>query len=594
MKNILKNKWILLIVVLVVGIIIGKLISPSANNKVVDSNNQKVEASKDQIWTCSMHPQIRQNEPGLCPLCGMDLIPLEENGVETDPMAINMSNTAMQLANISTAVVGKIKPVKTIRLNGKIQTDERLVVSQSSHIPGRIERITVNFTGEFVNKGQEIAAIYSPELVTAQEELLETQKIKDLQPQLFNASKEKLKNWKLTENQIEQILQTGKTKEIFPMLADVSGYVTKKMVNMGDYVRKGEMIYEIANLSSVWLLFDVYESDMIWIKKGDKVAFTVQSIPGETFEGKITYLDPIIDPKTRVAKARIELANPDLKFKPEMFVSGNVEAKLPMKTDAIVIPKSAVMWTGKRSVVYVKLASEKGVNFIMRKVTLGPSLGDAYIIEEGLQEGEEIAVNGTFTIDAAAQLAGKPSMMSPEGGAVMTGHNHGGANTSESEKKPEKETIKSATINQKGKDALQPLIVDYLALKDALTADNMKEAQVQSTRLQKTLKGINMSLFKGESHTVWMKYSSEIQNALQHAQHFKEIGELRTAFQTVSDGMIGIISSFKPYNKTLYIEHCPMANDNKGADWLSLEEKIKNPYFGSKMLDCGSVKETIK
>lgn len=594
MKNILKNKWILLIVVLVVGIIIGKLISPSANNKVVDSNNQKVEASKDQIWTCSMHPQIRQNEPGLCPLCGMDLIPLEEDGVEADPMAINMSNTAMQLANISTAVVGKIKPVKTIRLNGKIQTDERLVVSQSSHIPGRIERITVNFTGEFVNKGQEIAAIYSPELVTAQEELLETQKIKDLQPQLFNASKEKLKNWKLTENQIEQILQTGKTKEIFPMLADVSGYVTKKMVNMGDYVRKGEMIYEIANLSSVWLLFDVYESDMIWIKKGDKVAFTVQSIPGETFEGKITYLDPIIDPKTRVAKARIELANPDLKFKPEMFVSGNVEAKLPMKTDAIVIPKSAVMWTGKRSVVYVKLASEKGVNFIMRKVTLGPSLGDAYIIEEGLQEGEEIAVNGTFTIDAAAQLAGKPSMMSPEGGAVMTGHNHGGANTSESEKKPEKETIKSATINQKGKDALQPLIVDYLALKDALTADNMKEAQVQSTRLQKTLKGINMSLFKGESHTVWMKYSSEIQNALQHAQHFKEIGELRTAFQTVSDGMIGIISSFKPYNKTLYIEHCPMANDNKGADWLSLEEKIKNPYFGSKMLDCGSVKETIK
>ncbi len=192
-----------------------------------------------------------------------------------------------------------------------------------------LKNLMVNFTGDYVKKGQVIASVYSPDLVTAQEELFEAQKIKETQPQLFNAAKEKLKNWKLTDSQIEQILQSGSTKETFDVQADVSGYVTKKMVNPGDYIRRGEAIYEIADLSKVWVLFDVYESDMSWIKKGDKVEFTIASLPGETFNGTITFLDPVIDPKTRVAKARVEVNNRGSKLKPEMFVSGTVEAKLP-------------------------------------------------------------------------------------------------------------------------------------------------------------------------------------------------------------------------------------------------------------------------
>jgi len=423
MKRTDKRTIIIAASTLVIGLLAGWLIFGGSKQPDKDEHQHETEVLGETIWTCSMHPQIRQNESGDCPICGMDLIPVEnDHNSEIDPKAITMSPTAMQLANVSTAPAGKINPIKQVRLNGKVQADERLVFTQSSHIPGRIEKLLVNFTGEYVTKGQAIASIYSPDLVTAQEELLVAKNIRETQPQLFNAVKEKLKNWKLSDIQIDEILNSGNIQEEFPLLADVSGYVTKKIINPGDYVRKGEILYEIADLTKVWVLFDVYESDISWIKKGDKVEFTISSLPGEGFEANITYLDPVIDPKTRVAKARIEYDNTNGKLKPEMFASGVVKAKLTNRSNSLVVPKSAVMWTGKRSVVYIRNNSEDGVSFMMREVSLGPALGDSYIVESGLQEGEEIAVNGTFSIDAAAQLAGKPSMMSPEGGQVTTGH----------------------------------------------------------------------------------------------------------------------------------------------------------------------------
>lgn len=545
-----------------------------------------------------MHPQIRKNEPGDCPICGMDLIPLEnDQDSEVDPMAISMSPTAMQLANVSTALVGKMKPVKQVQLNGKVQVDERLVYSQSSHIPGRIEKLMVNFTGEFVNKGQTIASVYSPELVMAQEELFEAQKMIENQPQLFNAAKEKLKNWKLSDNQIEEILKNGKIQEEFPIQADVSGYVIKKIINLGDYVRKGQTLYEIANLSKVWVLFDVYESDMTWIKKGDNIKFTVSSLPGESFEAYITYLDPVINPKTRVAKARIEYNNTTEKLKPEMFVSGVVEAKLTNKSNSLVVPKTAVMWTGKRSVVYVKNTNAKGVSFIMRDVTLGTVLGDSYIIKEGLEEGEEIAINGTFSIDAAAQLVGKPSMMNPEGGVAMTGHNHGETKMEDGKASAKQKDVKPSkpiSIGKEAKKALQPVYVDYLKFKDLLAADNVEGAKKVAVSMQDNLAKINMSIFTGESHTVWMKFSSNLKNTLQHVPHLSSIEEVREKFRQISITMIEMTNTFNPFDKTLYIQYCPMADNDKGADWLSLEKEIKNPYFGKSMLKCGEVKKEIK
>ncbi len=580
---------------LILGLLFGWLLFGGSENNNVDEHQHTDEMAGETIWTCSMHPQIRKNEAGACPICGMDLIPLEEdNNSELDPMAISMSQTAMQIANVSTEIVSKMKPIKSLRLNGKVQADERSVYSQSSHIPGRIERLMVNFTGEYVNKGQVIASIYSPELVTAQEELFEARKVVETQPQLFNAAKEKLKNWKLSDKQITQILESGVVKEELPIYSDVSGYVTEKMVNLGDYVNKGKAIYQIANLSNIWILFDVYESDMAWVKKGDEVSFTIPSLPGETFRGKISYIDPVIDPMSRVSKARIEVNNKGLKLKPEMFVSGIVEAKLPVKSNVIVIPKTAVMWTGKRSVVYIKNTSSKGVNFVMRDVTLGPSLGNGFVVNEGLQDGEEIAVNGTFSIDAAAQLAGKPSMMNPEGGPTMSGHNHGGGTMPISNDQIKKSVVKNVSISQKAKNALNPLLTDYLSMKDALTNDNLEKAKSSGTKMLKVIDGLNMSMFTGESHSVWMGFSSDIKNALQHVQHFKTLEEIRKPFQQVANTMIGLEMSFNPTNEVLYVIHCPMANNNKGADWLSTTKEVKNPYYGQAMLTCGEVTKEIK
>ncbi|MGF7138887.1 efflux RND transporter periplasmic adaptor subunit [Roseimarinus sediminis] len=564
-----KKTIITAIVTLVVGLLLGWLIFGGSEAEPADEHLHDTEVAEETTWTCSMHPQIRQSEPGDCPICGMDLIPLEnENNDEgLDPNAISMSPTAMQLANIQTAIVGNMDSVKKVRLNGKVQSDERLVYSQSSHIPGRIENLMVNFTGEYVQKGQVIASIYSPDLVTAQEELFEAQNIGESQPALFRAAQEKLKNWKLTEEQIQQILESGAVQENFEIRADVSGYVAEKIVNTGDYISRGQAIYKIADLTRVWILFDVYESDMPWVNQGEKVAFTIASLPGKTFEGEISFIDPVIDPKTRVAKARVVVANPNLALKPEMFASGVAEAQLSGDNEALVVPKSAVMWTGKRSVVYIKSSSEQGVNFIMREVTLGPALGESYVIESGLMEGEEIAVNGTFSIDAAAQLAGKPSMM----------------------QRPESKTME---VPQLFRQQITEVARAYFNIKNALVNDDPETAQKAAGKVSTTIENVNMQQLEEEAHQRWMPLQKKLKGASAMISANADIEKQREHFNTLSDAMLETTESFGLEIDKTYRQFCPMAFDDKGAFWLSESEEVLNPYFGDMMLRCGEVKQT--
>lgn len=618
MKNNNRNTIIIAAITLVAGLLAGWLIfSGGSKEPAPDTHDHETELAGETTWTCSMHPQIRQNEPGDCPICGMDLIPLEDDGNETlDPGALSMSETAMKLAGVSTARAMSLKPVKNVRLNGKVEVDERLVYSQSSHISGRIEQLMVNFTGEYIQKGQTIARVYSPVLVTAQEELFEAEKIKETQPELYQAARDKLRNWKLTDTQIDAILASGEIREEFPVKADVSGYVTKKMVNLGDYVAKGKTIYEIADLSRVWIMFDVYETDIAWISRNDSVEFTVQSLPGKVFEDKISYIDPVIDPQTRVAKARVAMKNPGSELKPGMFTSGIVEAQLDHIDKAMVVPASAVMWTGTRSVVFVKHTTDQGVNFTYREVTLGPSLGDSYIIEEGLEPGEEIAVNGTFSIDAAAQLAGKPSMMSPEGGVKMTGHQHGGGTSTDMQDATEsgKETVShtemettsgkeypteqhvntdEAKISDAEKAELQLLYDQYLALTEALANDNYEKGSAAGIAMKEALSKVNMEAFRDQAHVIWMDHAANLEKTLEHIAHQGSIEELRSAYKDISDAMIALTNSFGAIGDTLYLQYCPMANNDQGANWLSSYSEIRNPYFGDMMLKCGETQDTI-
>ena len=579
-KNILKMTGVLL-----AGLLLGWIFF--GGNDAPKSVTEKTEAT---VWTCSMDPQIRMAEPGNCPLCGMALIPLENNHSEADPNALQMTETAMKLANIQTMVVGSKEASKELRLNGKVQIDERKLYAQSTHIPGRIEQLSINFTGEKVNRGQRLGMVYSPELVTAQEELLQAYSIRNSQPELFDAAKQKLRNWKIGDKSINRILSSGKPIQQFPISADVSGIVTAKKVELGDYVDRGMPLYEIADLSSVWILFDVYESDIPWVKVGDKVSYTIQSLPGETFEGTISFLDPMINPQTRVATARIEVKNATNKLKPEMFASGIVKNNINKTgTKEIVIPKSAVMWTGERSIVYVKSTSENKVNFKLQEVMLGPSLGDAYVIKSGLENGEEIVINGTFTVDAAAQLAGKPSMMNSESNVVKTKNDQ-----SETAVNSKTEKTEQAAISPKAKEALKPIYQEYLNLKDALAADNLANAKKAGIAMQKSLSKVDMSLFSGDSHKIWMKHQNNLKLALKLAPNFKTIEEVRKAFHSISEAMIALTNSFKPFGQTLYVQYCPMVDGNKGANWLSQFEEIKNPYFGAAMLKCGETKATIK
>ena len=280
-----------------------------------------------------------------------------------------------------------------------------------AHISGRIEKLFVGFTGEVVTKGQLLALIYSPELITAQQELLEAAKEKQSQPAIYEAAIEKLRQWMLNDKQITQIEQSGQVKTKFEVYANTSGVVTTKKVNVGDYVSQGASLFDIANLSRVWVLFDAYESDLPFLNVGNTVNFSLQALPDKVFNSTIRFIDPVIDPVNRVAKVRVEIDNSGGKIKPEMFATGVVQANLNAYKDKLVIPRSAVLWTGKRSVVYVKEPDSDELNFKMREIEIGPMLGNSYVVISGLEEGEEIVSDGTFSVDAAAQLEGKPSMM---------------------------------------------------------------------------------------------------------------------------------------------------------------------------------------
>jgi len=584
--KIFSNKYVKYSLILILGTFIGWLVFHPSQNKE-EKHDQSAEVAQGTIWTCAMHPQIRMEQPGKCPICGMELIPLVKSSITSiDPSAIHLSKEAAQLANVLTSVVSKQKPVKEVRLYGKVQADERLFQSQTAHVPGRIERLSINFTGETVAIGQILAEIYSPELITAQQELLETVRTKNLQPELYEASKEKLRQWKLTDDQIAKIESSGVVQNNFEVVSNTSGTVTARRVNTGDHVSQGTVLFDIADLSKVWVMFDAYESDLQILHIGEKLSFTLQALPGIQFSGNIIFIDPVIDPVTRVAKVRVETGNQSGKLKPEMFATGIVLTTLNEYRNNMIIPKTAVLWTGKRSVVYVKQPGDEPI-FKLREIGLGPMLGESYVITEGLTDGEEIVTSGTFSVDAAAQLEGKPSMMNQGGGKTssMPGMIMPGDNSKEI---PDKMEVSMDFTIQ-----LNTIFDQYIILKDAFVQSDSKKVKQSARQVQQALSKVAMKQLTGESHLQWMDISGEMDNQIKLVISSDNIEEQRIAFSGFSDQFHKAIKTFGLMRKTVYYQFCPMAFDNKGAYWLSESKTIQNPYFGEKMMDCGETKETL-
>ena len=596
-----KREIVIITIAMAAGLIFGWIFfHGSGNTNYETEHNHELQAGQEKtIWTCSMHPQIKMDEPGQCPICGMDLIPLE-NDMEDEaaaPEEIQMSEAAIKLAEVETAIVKKGKPERTVFLLGTVKPDERNISELTARFGGRIEKLFVNFTGQNVKKGQKLAMIYSPELISAQKELLEALKYKETNPGFYKATRTKLKLWDLSEEQIDNLEKAGETQHYFELLSPISGTVTMRHVSLGDYVKEGNPLFEVINLRKVWVMFDAYESDLPWIRIGDEMNFTIQSVPGKTFSGKVKYIDPFINAKTRVAKVRVELNNPNLELKPEMYASGTLKSKME-QTDDLLIPRSSVLWTGKRAVVYVKVPNRKQTSFVYREIGLGPQAGNFYVVLDGLHEGEEIAINGVFKIDASAQLAGKPSMMNPEGGKASTGHNHGGTPMSDEEMekmddKPGKDKktgsyeLPMAFIMQ-----LEKMTGEYLKLKDAFVATNENEAEEAAQKTLEALNNVDMKLLSGDAHNVWMGSQKPFKENLQGIIQMKGIEMKRRHFSIVSDNLYKVLEAFgNPEIQPLYYQYCPMAFDDEGAYWISNEKEIRNPYFGDKMLKCGEVKK---
>lgn len=598
------KKYIIYLSVLIVGLVLGYLIFGNSSeensniNNISDRFENKDHTETDtQMWTCSMHPQIMQPEPGDCPICGMDLIPAHSSAEGLAMNEIKMSENAMALANIQTTIVGNVSSTdeNTISLSGKIMPNEEANTVQASYFEGRIEKLNINFTGEEIRTGQLLATIYAPTLVAAQQELLTAASMKASQPALYNAVRNKLKLWKLSENQINQIETSGKVRVNFPIYATVSGTVSQKMAEEGDYVKQGQPIVKVNNLGTVWAMFDAYENQISQLKEGQKITVTTNAYSNREFEATISFIDPTLNTKSRTVSVRATLNNKEEILKPGMFVTAKVQLPQGNSTQSqITVPATAVLWTGNRSLVYVKTNPNEPI-FEMREVSLGNKNGNTYTIVEGLKNGEEVVTNGTFTVDAAAQLQGKKSMMNASGGKTMTGHEgHSGIeSTTTMGATNNKVESKRLEVPIKFQTQLNIVFDDYIHVENALVNDNPQSAKNAAEDLLKSIGKVDMKLLKDNTaHAHWMQLEKELKASATSIYQTNDIQKQRENFIHLSAHLINTLKTFG-INQKVYVDFCPMANNNVGAYWLSQEKEIRNPYFGKEMMDCGSIEAEI-
>jgi Cu(I)/Ag(I) efflux system membrane fusion protein len=476
--GIVTKKLIWFLVIVVAAFVAGYVIRGPRENKKESPVVSEGASQQQQWWTCAMHPQIRQPKPGKCPICFMDLIPVAATEGRVGARQIVFSEDALKLMEVETTPVERKFVEAEVRMVGKVEYDESRVKEIAAWVPGRIDRLYVDFTGTLVRKDDHMVYLYSPQLLSAQSELLQavkavqetgsaTELIRQSSVATLEAAREKIRLLGLKNEQVEEIEKTGRPTDHLTIYAPIGGIVIEKHANAGDYVETGAKIYTIADLSQVWVKLDAYESDMMWIRYGQAVEFTPEAYPGEAFKGKISFIDPMLNSMTRTVKLRVNVSNPEGRLKPEMFVRAVVRTKVaasgmvmdpnmagkwicPMhpsvvKTEPgtcdicgmdlvtteslgyikaqepnkapLVIPASAPLITGKRAVVYVRLEGTEKPTFEGREIVLGPRAGDYYLVKEGLAEDEQVVTKGNFKIDSALQIQAKPSMMNPEGGA---------------------------------------------------------------------------------------------------------------------------------------------------------------------------------
>jgi membrane fusion protein, copper/silver efflux system len=627
------SKYSCILIGIIIGLAIAVLFLPSPSDQHSMSNVEESADETPTLWTCSMHPNVQQPEPGDCPICGMDLIPLISSGDDGESRQLKMSPAAMKLAEIQTIAVRREFVEHQLRLTGKVTYDETRLKYITAWFPGRLDRLFVDYTGTPVKQGDHLVEMYSPAIATDQEALLQAlqasktlsnssvSQVQTSRNEMLNHARERLHLLGLTAQQIQDIEQRGAPSDRITFYSPINGVVIHKNTLQGDYVQTGTRIYTIADLSQVWIKMDAYESDLQWIHYGQQVDCTTVSYPGEVFQGRISFIDPFLNEPTRTIKVRVNIDNKNGKLKPGMFVNAIVRARVnadgefldqqlagkwisPMHPEIIkdhpgtcdicgmplvtaeslgyvdadkniapplIIPDTAPLITGKRAVVYVKLPDTEKPTFEGREIVLGPRLKGHYIVKSGLKEGDQVVVKGNFKIDSALQIIAKPSMMSPP------------------DDEPSDAQQPSDAMQQVPPDIeAAPLILPSMSIPDFLEAYKSIWTALYSDDLIKAQQGSHQWVNAAKKHS--LKKVEMIGHKVMHAS---DIEIARQAFEQMSDLLIAAIDKHGSPSETLYAAHCPMAFDNKGAQWLQWDEKILNPYFGDAMLECGSINKTF-
>ncbi|MBL7074453.1 efflux RND transporter periplasmic adaptor subunit [candidate division KSB1 bacterium] len=439
------------------------------------SASHQHEESGKQLYSCGMHPQVIMDKPGNCPICGMkltpikgtggegsratkerkikywvapmdptyisdrpgkspmgmDLVPVYEGEAEESGSIIRIDPVIVQNMGVKTQRVKRMDLRRKIRTVGRVDYDEKKLYRINTKISGWLEKLYVNYTGQVVKKGEPLLEIYSPELVTTQEEFLLALRNRELlgpssfkeisqgAQELLESTRRRLKYWDIPDEQIKQLEEGGKISKTMTLVAPVTGVVVHKNAEEGLHVMPGMDLYRIADLSTVWVYVDIYEYELPWVKVGQRVEMELSYTPGKVYRGNVIYIYPYLDPKTRTAKVRLEFANPGMRLKPDMYA--NIKIQPVAARDVAVVPEEAVIHSGERTLVF--LAKGEG-RFESRDVTLGlEGEGGYYEVLEGLEEGDVIVTSAQFLLDSESKLQEAiQKMLAAKGGHGQQGH----------------------------------------------------------------------------------------------------------------------------------------------------------------------------
>ena len=533
------------------------------------------------VWTCAMHPSVRLDAPGACPLCGMDLV--EASGQAEATGQVVLSKRARTLAKLQTTAVRRQAAAADLRLLGRIEPAETTRRNVTTWVGGRIDRLRVNTTGEELRRGEAVATLYSPEVYAAHQDLLSAQAqverfasaaegARGAALQALEAARERLRLLGVPEGELETLAKADQPTRALTIRSPFAGTVIERVATEGAYVETGATLYRVADLSTLWVQLDAYERDLEQLAVGQTVSLAVEALPEARFEGRISFIEPTVDPRLRTAGVRVEVANPDGRLRPGMFAQAEVQALSDASTP-LVVPASAPLFTGRRSVVYVEEQTDNGPAYAPRTVRLGTRLGDVYPVVSGLSEGERVVSRGAFALDADLQIRGGPSMMSVAEQGV------GAAEPAPVSLRPADRAL------------LAPVVAAYLEIQVALAEDDLARSAEAAGVLSAAVSAVDLPA------AVRADWSPVAAGLKAHAAALAGAADLpgaRGAFEPLSAQLEGLLARFgNPLDVPVRVAFCPMAMDNEGARWVQQGEVVDNAYYGAMMRRWGEISAVI-